>query len=128
MIRQASQSGHYTRYYPYYWCHLRCHGLDAINRRHLLSAAQRVFALSRGGTPPSLWLFLQLASHLEVCNSRDQVDSILSMAKTGCEKIGADYELPLATVDASCAKRFTRYLAHLRTNTTSMSAVHGSKQ
>ena len=99
-----------------------------MNRRHLLSAAQRTFDLSRSGTPTSLWLLLQLTSHLEVYNSRDKVDSILSMAKTGCEKIDADYELPLASVDASCAERFIRYLAHLRTNTTSMSAVHGSKQ
>ena len=85
-------------------------------------------ALSGSGPSTSLRLFLQLTSHLEFHDRREKAHSIPSMAETEREGIDADYELPLASVDASCAERLIRYLPRLRTYTTSMSARHGSKQ
>lgn len=59
-----------------------------------LSAAQRMMHLC-SGTPTSLWLLLQVTSHLECHDRRDKVYSLLSMAKTGSEGIDADYAMSL---------------------------------
>lgn len=48
-----------------------------------VSAAQRMMHLCSGGTPTSLWLLLQVTSHLECYDRRDKVYSLLSIAKTG---------------------------------------------
>lgn len=60
-----------------------------------LSAAVRMVDLCRHETPTSLWLLLQVTSHLECSDRRDKVYAILSMVKTGCNGIDADYDLPL---------------------------------
>jgi hypothetical protein len=61
-----------------------------------LGAATRMLALCSDATPSSLWLLLQVTSHLDCYDPRDKIYTLLSMAKTGCEGIDADYELPLS--------------------------------
>ena len=60
-----------------------------------LSAATRMIYLCRDTAPTSLWLLLQLTSHLDCYDPRDKVYTLLSMAKTGSEGIDPDYEIPL---------------------------------
>lgn len=64
--------------------------------RHVkLTAATKMIDLCMGSAPTSLWLLLQTTSHLRCHDPRDKVYAILSMTKTGCDEIDADYELPL---------------------------------
>jgi hypothetical protein len=60
--------------------------------KHLkLTAAKKMLDLCRGTAPTSLWLLLQVTSHLDCYDPKDRVYALLSLAKTGSEGIGADY-------------------------------------
>jgi hypothetical protein len=60
-----------------------------------LGPATKMIDLCNGTMPTSLWVLLQVTSHLNCYEPRDKVYTLLSMAKTGSEGIDADYELPL---------------------------------
>lgn len=69
-------------------------GLEQSN--HLkFSAAQRMVLLCSSGAPTSLWLLLQVTSHLDCYDPRDRIYALLSLVKTGSEDIDADYNSTL---------------------------------
>jgi hypothetical protein len=60
-----------------------------------LSAARKMVDLCRDAAPTSLWLLLQVTSHLECYDPRDRVYALLSLTKTGSEGVEANYDAAL---------------------------------
>lgn len=58
------------------------------------SPASKMVDLRGDTAPTSLWLLLQLTSHLNCYDPRDKIYALLGIAKSGCDGIHADYEMP----------------------------------
>lgn len=59
------------------------------------SAVTSMLRLCSQRMPTSLWMLLQVTSHLHCYEPRDKVYALLSIAKTGALGIDADYAMPL---------------------------------